>query len=356
MYFGPHLDRKHLVVGNVERLCQKRIHWSLQNHIGNYYNQFERIGQTRFPVASFIPTPNPEKPFVLVEVWKGCFLEVSSKEIHHGIGENHIKTSQKGHGIMENLSGGKSMETKNNRFRLHKSFIISMVVVGIGFFLISFVISKRGKLNANALEENQEIATIAARQFSNRAHEDKPIHKAQSESDTKSIDNEEIDEAIAWLESLESDDITREDAADEDETESVASAPSFEAQELLPELTLKIKQYAKLAEIMPLLRELDQTVERLCEETHVYGELFRKAHGPEQDKIDEIMIRLDAEIRAKLAKEEAYRMQVSEMFPALDLYEEDHDGYSFHVNRLVEYFGRELPWDGDPDYFQANLR
>ena len=32
------------------------------NHIGNYGNQFELIGQTHLPVASFIPTLNPEEP------------------------------------------------------------------------------------------------------------------------------------------------------------------------------------------------------------------------------------------------------------------------------------------------------
>lgn len=249
------------------------------------------------------------------------------------------------------------MKTQNDRFRLYKSFIISIVVVGIGFFLISFVILKRDKPNtANVLGEDEEIVTTATRQFSNRAHKNEPIHKPQPGSDNKRINGEDIDKAIAWLESLESDDTTRENAAEEDTTESVVFAPSFEAQELSPELTLKIEQYAKLAEIMPLLREVDQTVDRLCEETHVYGELFCKARGPEQDKIDEIMIRLDAEIRTELAQEEAYRMQVSEMFPALGLYEEDHDGYSFHINRLVEYFGRELPWNGNPDYFQADLR
>ena len=34
----------------------------LQNHIGNYCNQFELKGQTRLPVASFIPTLNSEEP------------------------------------------------------------------------------------------------------------------------------------------------------------------------------------------------------------------------------------------------------------------------------------------------------
>ena len=37
---------------------QKRIDWSLENHIGNYCNQFELMGQTRLRAANFIPTLN----------------------------------------------------------------------------------------------------------------------------------------------------------------------------------------------------------------------------------------------------------------------------------------------------------
>lgn len=248
------------------------------------------------------------------------------------------------------------MKARNNRFRLYKSFIISMVVVGIGFFLISFVVLRRDKLGTNALGENQEIIGRDAHQFSNSAHKTELIHKFQPRLDNRRSDNEEIDKAIAWLESLESDDTTRENVVEEDTTEAAVSEPSFEAQELSPELTLKVEQYAELAEIMPFLREVSQTVDRLCEESHRYAELFLEADRSEQERIDEILIQGDAEIRAELAKEKEYQIQVSEMFPELGLYEEDYDGYSFHINRLVKYFGRELPWDGNPDYFQANLR
>ena len=51
-----------LILQKHSRNQRKRIDWSLQNHIGNYCNQFEFIGQTNLPVASCIPTLNPEEP------------------------------------------------------------------------------------------------------------------------------------------------------------------------------------------------------------------------------------------------------------------------------------------------------
>ena len=63
-----------------------------------------------------------------------------------------------------------------------------------------------------------------------------------------------------------------------------------------------------------------------------------------------------------IAEEKVYYAKIDDMFPDLELYEEWYDDtleewnreqYAFHGMRLVEYFGKKLPWDGNANYINA---
>ena len=160
-----------------------------------------------------------------------------------------------------------------------------------------------------------------------------------------------------------------ESLTEADATKLNPSPVSTEAQELSPEIKLKVEQYAKLAEILPLIRQLDQETDLLCQETFPLGELFRNASSEqERAEINDKLGQLNDQIVAGIKEEGMYYLQIDDLFPNLELTEEtpdefdedghisSHGGVEFHEKQLVEYFGKALPWDGNPDYFQADDR
>ena len=166
-----------------------------------------------------------------------------------------------------------------------------------------------------------------------------------------------------------------ETVTEADTTELNPSPVSTEAQELSPEVKLKVEQYAKLAEILPLIRQLQQEFSSLVEESNTYSEQFRNATQQERAEagvndieagVNDIIEQLDVKIVEKMKEEHKYNLQIDELFPNLEVTVEtptviddgyvDHGGIYLLEERLVEYFGKELPWDGNTDYFQADDR
>lgn len=130
-------------------------------------------------------------------------------------------------------------------------------------------------------------------------------------------------------------------------------------EEMSPELKLKVERYAELARILPYVRQLEDEKTRLFEEYHNYLKTHDwDGYDEYGRKVQDVAEQYDDEIMAVIERLRVYWAQIDAMFPELELwerYENEHGGLteSFRYGRLIEYFGRELPWDGNPDYFKA---
>ena len=134
---------------------------------------------------------------------------------------------------------------------------------------------------------------------------------------------------------------------------------------LAPEVELKVKRYAKLAEILPNVKELADRKFQLTKQNENYIEeynrqyiLYLSGEGPHPES-DPDAVEEKYQATVKIIDEEVsdYYRQIGDMFPELDAtYEvQGFDNMILLLDREVlrEYFGRKLPWDGNPDYFSS---
>ena len=131
------------------------------------------------------------------------------------------------------------------------------------------------------------------------------------------------------------------------------------AEEMSPELRLKVERYAELAKILPYVRQLEDRKTRLLEEYHDYLKTHDwDGYDEYGRRVQDVTEQYDDEIMAVIEQLRVYWAQIDAMFPELELWERrELPGRrlreSFRYDRLIEYFGRKLPWDGNPDYFKA---
>lgn len=174
-----------------------------------------------------------------------------------------------------------------------------------------------------------------------------------------------IEEVITFLDELDQAENSSDIIGGKEPTNSAKN------KELSPELKQKVEQYAKLAAILPQLREIKQRVGKLCEESNNYAKRYRSLRGtPDEISWDEysaFIAQNDPKIRAGIEEEKIYYAKIDDMFPELQLYEvyyveidvedgadpRDAEQYAFYGMRLLEYFGKKLPWDGKADYLNA---
>ena len=131
------------------------------------------------------------------------------------------------------------------------------------------------------------------------------------------------------------------------------------ADELSPELKLKAERYAKLAKILPLIKELRYQNFQLAKENEKYIEehyrRLRLQGGPYPEPDPAVEEEFQRAKKILDQKENDYNRQIDNMFPELDLtYEEQGFDFTFVILKdqvLREYFGKKLPYDGNPDYF-----
>lgn len=90
-------------------------------------------------------------------------------------------------------------QTGTNRFRI---VAISMVVIGVGYFLFSLIYSRHDKEQfASWLEQNEKsMKKVAGPQPSSNMDGNKPLKKLSTEQDEEDT---AVNEIIAWLESIE---------------------------------------------------------------------------------------------------------------------------------------------------------
>ena len=144
-----------------------------------------------------------------------------------------------------------------------------------------------------------------------------------------------------------------------------------ENQELPPELLRKAELYAELAEILPQLKRLyDEEKELLANPKVIKGGEIGKliirtvkiredgAHrvrisvSPDQYLHDELMRMRDELMRIRERKMELIR-RIEELFPSYVSFRADDPHLGVDYEGIAEYLGKELPWDGNPDYFSA---
>ena len=107
------------------------------------------------------------------------------------------------------------------------------------------------------------------------------------------------------------------------------------------ELIKKTKEYSELAGILPEIIKLSiKTVQLINEQS-------------KRKYTDDEWSQLVGEIEDGIRKEIEYYKQIGNMFPDLNLYTEwsdpealDQMNYQFNGDRLLEYFGKDPPWDG----------
>ena len=133
------------------------------------------------------------------------------------------------------------------------------------------------------------------------------------------------------------------------------------ADALSPEIKLKAERYAKLAEMLPIIEESAARKFKLTKQREKYiSEYNQKSlrQGPPYLEPDPtIEEEYQAAVKIIDEKIEDYYRQIDNIFPELSLTYQEQGEYRmwlFIDERILrEYFGKKLPFDGNPDYFSS---
>ena len=131
---------------------------------------------------------------------------------------------------------------------------------------------------------------------------------------------------------------------------------------LSPEIKLKAERYAKLAKILPVIEELRDRKFKLTKQLEKYIEehyrRLRLQGGPYPEPDPAVYDEYNTTVKIIDEKVNDYNRQIDNMFPERDItYEERGIDYIFVFRKdqiLREYFGKKLPFDGNPDYFSSD--
>ena len=237
-----------------------------------------------------------------------------------------------------------------------KGFLIFSLFV-LGAALIYFVVSSYRLRNLSESE-------VTAEPYGEQAVENPKIGK-------QDVFSEAIDQTSEEQVMVESEDDveTPSDVLVDSITKSLTDESEQESQDitepLSPEVKLKVERYAKLAEILPNVKELADRKFQLTKQNENYIEEYNRQYilylsgegpHPESDP-DAVEEKYQATVKIIDAEVSDYYRQIGDMFPELDAtYEvQGFDNMILLLDREVlrEYFGRKLPWDGNPDYFSS---
>ena len=230
-----------------------------------------------------------------------------------------------------------------------KGFLIfSLFVLGVSviyFVVTSYQLRHSAKLEVT-LETHEEVAEMPR------------IHKRYVSSGNQDNFAVESDDEVETASDVPVDSIV-DSLIDELELEQTSEDI---ADALSPEVKLKAERYAKLGAILPVIEELRYRNFKIHKQLEKYiAEHYRKLRlqggpYPEPDPA----VEEEYQAAAKIIDEQVndYNRQIDNMFPELDVtYEERGINYIFVFRKdqmLREYFGKQLPFDGNPDYFSSD--
>ncbi len=223
--------------------------------------------------------------------------------------------------------------------------IISVLIAGfVGFQIVTH----NPDVESPKVVTQQQITRSEVKQI--------PVSKMDSRPSESKLSENKLEEFVAWLDSLE-EATPMEEINEEDKMEEQQELGNEELTEELPdELKLKVERYAKLAKILPTFREVRDERFRIAKQSQKYIEehyrRLRRQGGPYPPPDTREFEEANRELLAQL--EDCHR-QISDMFPELDVCPEENGHVYFRWGMLRPYFGKRLPWDGNPDYFAASL-
>jgi len=205
----------------------------------------------------------------------------------------------------------------------------------------SFALGGTGVLVWNVTHKTPNITTEQATYSSSNSIHKEPIHKGEvysgnlTSTQKKELQNKiQINKALAWLDSQKPEEQMR------DEIQSILNQPDItikETKTLTPDIQKKAILYAKLAFVLPEYIELESSL--------VNTWTGEKSEDPESEK------RLD-EINSELINNFGKILR-----PPAVITDEEGNEYMISSTsmfaQIAEYLGKELPIDGDPDYFSA---
>ena len=231
-----------------------------------------------------------------------------------------------------------------------KGFLIfSLLVLGVS--VIYFVVT------------SYQLPHLVEQEVALESHEEEVTKIPQIQRRYAFSDNQN-NYALESEDTLETtDDLTTDSIVDTppDELE-LEQAREDIADALSPELKLKAERYAKLAKILPVIKELRYQNFQLAKENEKYiAEHYRRLRlqgGPYPEPDPAVEEEFQRAKKILDEKENDYNRQIDNMFPELDLtYEEQGFDFIFVILKdqvLREYFGKKLPYDGNPDYFSSD--
>lgn len=231
-----------------------------------------------------------------------------------------------------------------------KGFLIfSLLVLGVS--VIYFVVT------------SYQLPHLVEREVALESHEEEVTKIPQIRRRYAFLDNQN-NYALESEDTLETtDDLTTDSIVDTppDELE-LEQAREDIADALSPELKLKAERYAKLAKILPVIKELRYQNFQLAKENEKYIEehyrRLRLQGGPYPEPDPAVEEEFQRAKKILDQKENDYNRQIDNMFPELDLTYEEQGEYRmwlFIDERILrDYFGKKLPYDGNPDYFSSD--
>ncbi len=230
-----------------------------------------------------------------------------------------------------------------------KGFLIfSLFVLGasvIYFVVTSYQLRRSAELEV-MLETHEEVAEMPRIYKRYVFSESQDNYAVESEGTVETASGASVDSIVdAPTDELEL------EQANEDSTDVLS-----------PELKLKAERYAKLAQILPVIEELRYRDFKLAKQYEKYVEehyrRLRLQGGPYPEPDPAVGEEFQRAKKILNQKENDYNRQIDNMFPELDVtYEEQGIFYIFVFRKdqmLREYFGKQLPFDGNPDYFSSD--
>ncbi len=131
---------------------------------------------------------------------------------------------------------------------------------------------------------------------------------------------------------------------------------------LSPEIKLKAERYAKLAKILPVVEKLKAQKFNLTKQREKYiaedNEKRRRQGPPYIEPDPAVEEEYQAAVKIIDEKIDDYYRQIDNILPELSVTYQEQGEYRmwlFIDERILrEYFGKKLPFDGNPDYFSSD--
>jgi RNA polymerase sigma-70 factor (ECF subfamily) len=227
-----------------------------------------------------------------------------------------------------------------------------------GGIVLLFILAGTGILVNKYYTQNESRQGVS--QTLQESHSKLPVKSISGESKSLIKDNDPIDKNVVTQVKSQINE-QKADIADASNKTEESKINNSKEEKQNQELIKKAKEYSDLAGILPKIIKASIRTVQLINEQSKHNTSVTIKQG-EEPPVDEEGLKLVKKIEDGIREETKYYKQIGSMFPDLKLYTEWYDptegaldqmNYRFDGNRLLEYFGKDLPWDGNIGYSQA---